>query len=74
LQPRCAQFGDDGSRFAASFTVGAVMRTIWQPTATRSSVCFTLAAVSIVSQVIMDCMTTGVIAADDDAATGRDRR
>ena len=35
------------------------MRTIWQPTATRSSVCFTHSAVSIVSQVIMDCTTTG---------------
>src|SRR5881275_1043737 len=26
-------------KFAASFTVGAVMRTIWQPTPTSSSVC-----------------------------------
>ena len=46
-------------KFAASFTVGAVMRTSWQPTATRSSVCFTLSAVSIVSHVSMDWFTTG---------------
>ncbi len=46
-------------KLAASFTVGAVMRTIWQPTSTRSSVCCTQAAVSIVSQVSMDCTTTG---------------
>jgi hypothetical protein len=46
-------------RLAASFTVGAVMRTIWQPTATSSSVCLTDSAVSIVSQVIMDWTTTG---------------
>jgi hypothetical protein len=46
-------------KFAASFTVGAVMRTSWQPTATSSSVCFTDSAVSIVSQVSMDCFTTG---------------
>ena len=35
------------------------MRTIWQPTATSSSDCFTHSAVSMVSQVIMDCTTTG---------------
>jgi hypothetical protein len=46
-------------RLAASLTVGAVMRTTWQPTATRSRVCWTLAAVSMVSQVIMDWRTTG---------------
>ena len=46
-------------KFAASFTVGAVMRTISQPTATRSSVCWMDASVSIVSQVIMDCTRTG---------------
>ena len=47
------------------------MRTIWQPTATSSSVCFTLAAVSIVSHVIMDCIDDRMIAADDDAAVLR---
>ena len=46
-------------RLAASLTVGAVMRTIWQPTATSSSDCLTHSAVSIVSQVSMDCLTTG---------------
>ena len=46
-------------RLAASLTVGAVIRTIWQPTLTRSSVCFTEAAVSIVSQVIMLWTTIG---------------
>ena len=47
------------SRFAAWRTVWAVMRTIWQPAATRSSDCCTHASVSSVSQVIMDCFTTG---------------
>ena len=59
LQPRDRNSATMFFRFAASFTVGAVMRTIWQPTATRSSVCWTLAAVSMVSQVIIDCTTTG---------------
>ena len=46
-------------RLAASLTVGAVIRTSWHPTFTRSSVCFTEAAVSIVSQVIMLWTTIG---------------
>ena len=46
-------------RLAASFTVGAVMRTIWHPTLTRSRVCLTEAAVSMVSQVIMLWTTMG---------------
>jgi hypothetical protein len=58
-QPRARSSATMLLRLAASFTVGAVMRTIWQPTATSSSVCFTHSAVSIVSQVIMDCITTG---------------
>ena len=58
-QPRARSSATMFFRFAASFTVGAVMRTIWQPTATSSSVCFTHSAVSIVSQVSMDWRTTG---------------
>ena len=48
-------------KFAASFTVGAVMRTISQPTATRSSVCWIDAALSIVSQVIIDWTRIGFV-------------
>ena len=47
------------SRLRASLTVGAVMRTISQPTAARSSVCWMLASVSIVSQVIIDWTRIG---------------
>ena len=47
------------SRFAASFTVGAVMRTISQPTAASSIVCAIDASVSIVSQVIIDWTRIG---------------
>ncbi len=47
------------SRLAASLTVGAVMRTISQPTATSSSVCSMHLAVSIVSQVIIDWTRIG---------------
>ena len=58
---RAQASGDMLCRFAASFTVGAVMRTISQPTATRSSVCPMDAAVSIVSQVIIDCTRIGLL-------------
>ena len=58
-QPRARSAATMFSRLAASLTVGAVMRTIWQPTATKSSVCRTHSAVSMVSQVSMDCTTTG---------------
>src|SRR5579862_1191287 len=47
-------------RFFASFTVGAVMRTISQPTAARSSVCWTHAAVSMVSHVSIDWTRIGL--------------
>ena len=46
-------------RLAASLTVGAVIRTNWQPTATNSRVCRTHSAVSMVSQVSIDWTTTG---------------
>ena len=47
------------SRLRASLTVGAVIRTISQPTAARSIVCWMLASVSIVSQVIIDWTRMG---------------
>ena len=56
------------SRLAASFTVGAVMRTISQPTSASSSVCWIDAAVSIVSQVIIDWTPDRIGAADADVA------
>ena len=58
-------------RFAASFTVGAVMRTIWQPTATSSSVCFTRPRG--VHRVAREhgLHDDRMIAADDDAAVAR---
>ena len=59
-QPRARRPATMNCRFAASFTVGAVMRTISQPTAARSIVCLMDASVSIVSQVIMDCTRTGL--------------
>src|ERR1039458_9683649 len=58
-QPRACSSLTMLFRLAASLTVGAVMRTIWQPTATSSRVCFTHSAVSIVSQVIINCTTMG---------------
>jgi len=58
-QPRARSSATMFLRLAASLTVGAVMRTIWQPTSTSSSVWRTQAAVSIVSQVSMDCITMG---------------
>ena len=61
-------------RLAASFTVGAVMRTIWQPTATSSSVC--LHAQRGVHRVAGEhgLLHDRMVAADDDAAVARDRR
>ena len=43
----------------ASSTVGAVMRTISHPAATRRSLWATVAAVSMVSVVVMDCTRMG---------------
>ena len=61
LHPRARSPATMCWRFAASFTVGAVMRTISHPTAARSSVCWMLAAVSMVSQVIIDCTRMGLL-------------
>jgi hypothetical protein len=59
LQPRarkpCAIF----SRLRESFTVGAVMRTISQPTFASSIVCWIESSVSIVSLVIIDWTRIG---------------
>ena len=68
---RAAQFRDDVLQVRRVLTVGAVIRTIWQPTATRSSVCCTLVFVSIVSQVIMIAAPPDAFSANDDAATRR---
>ena len=57
--PRAARPCLMNSRLRASLTVGAVMRTISQPTAAKSSVCWMLASVSIVSQVIIDWTRIG---------------
>jgi hypothetical protein len=46
-------------RLAASFTVGAVMRTISHPTSAKRRVWATQAAVSIVSLVIIDWTRIG---------------
>jgi len=43
----------------ASFTPGAVTRTIWQPTSARRIDCATVAATSWVGVVHMLCTTTG---------------
>ena len=58
-QPRARSPATMCSKFAASFTVGAVIRTISQPTSTSASVCSRQAAVSIVSQVSMDWTRIG---------------
>ena len=47
------------SRLRASFTVGAVIRTISQPTAANSIVCWMDISVSIVSHVIIDWTRIG---------------
>src|SRR5258707_3483100 len=58
-QPRASKPSLIGFRFLPSFAVGAVIRTISQPTATRSSVCWIQASVSIVSQVNIDWTRIG---------------
>ena len=59
-QPRSRNPRTMCSKFAASFTVGAVMRTISQPASANSIVCAIDAAVSIVSQVIIDWTRIGL--------------
>ncbi len=58
-QPRARNPATICCRLAASFTVGAVIRTISQPTSASSIVCRMLASVSMVSQVIIDCTRIG---------------
>ena len=58
-QPRSSSPRLMNSRLRASLTVGAVIRTISHPTAARSIVCWMLASVSIVSQVIIDWTRIG---------------
>ncbi len=60
-----AQTFDDVFEIAASFTVGAVMRTISQPTVASSIVCAIDASVSIVSHVIIDWTRIGFRADPD---------
>src|SRR5207245_8108974 len=48
------------SRLRESFTVGAVIRTISQPTFANSIVCWIDISVSIVSQVIIDWTRIGL--------------
>ena len=55
-----AQTFDDVLEIAASFTVGAVIRTISQPASASSVVCWIDASVSIVSQVIIDWTRIGL--------------
>ncbi len=47
------------SRFWASFTLGAVIRTYSQPASTMRIVCSTEPSVSIVSTVVIDCTRIG---------------
>ena len=47
------------SRFFASFTLGAVIRTNSQPASIIRILCATVAAVSIVSVVVIDCTRIG---------------
>jgi hypothetical protein len=49
----------DVRRHFAAATLGAVMRTISQPTSARAMDCFTVAAMSWVSLVVIDWMRTG---------------
>ena len=58
-QPRARKSATICCKLAASFTVGAVIRTISQPTCASSMVCEMEASVSIVSQVIMDWTLMG---------------
>jgi hypothetical protein len=46
-------------RAFAAATLGAVMRTISQPTSARAIDCFTVAATSCVSLVVIDCSRMG---------------
>src|SRR2546427_5625518 len=59
-QPRSRNPFTIFSRLRASFTVGAVIRTISQPTFASSIVCWIDISVSIVSQVIIDWTRIGL--------------
>ena len=48
------------ARFSASFLLGAVMRTSSQPASIMRMLCATVAAVSIVSVVVMLCTRMGL--------------
>src|SRR5207253_5537050 len=60
LQPRSRNPFAIFSRLRASFTAGAVIRTISQPTFANSIVCWIDISVSIVSQVIIDWTRIGL--------------
>ena len=48
-------------RFSASWIEGAVMRTISQPASTNSMTSATVACVSMVSAMVMDCTRIGLL-------------
>jgi hypothetical protein len=54
------------ARFSASFLLGAVMRTSSQPASIMRMLWATVAAVSIVSVVVMLCTRMGLSTADAD--------
>jgi hypothetical protein len=56
-------------RHFAAATLGAVMRTISQPTSARAMDCFTVAAMSWVSLVVIDWMRTGWVPPTPTAPT-----
>src|SRR6266513_5033141 len=60
-QPRSRKPFTILSRLRESFTVGAVMRTISQPTFANSIVCWIDISVSIVSHVIIDWTRIGLV-------------
>ena len=56
-----------GTALAAS-SRSTVMRTSSEPARASAATCSTVASMSAVSVLVIDCTTTGARAADDDAA------
>ena len=63
----CDFFAMAGSASASSVS-GTATRTIWQPEAVSSAICWRVALMSAVIVVVIDCTRHRVVAADTDAA------
>ncbi len=59
LKPAASSCWRIGRRHWAAATFGAVMRIISQPTSARAMDCLTVAAMSCVSLVVIDCRRIG---------------